>query len=85
MHIAKIIAACTIAAALSSCGEKKLDLGDYPLTTCVVADKKLGSMGDPVLYMYQGQKVYFCCAGCQESFDENPKKYLAKIEVARKK
>ena len=85
MHTLKAIAFCTIALAFSSCGEKKVDLGDYPLDTCVVGGKKLGSMGEPILYMYKGQKVYFCCAGCQETFDENPEKFLAKIEAARKK
>jgi xanthine dehydrogenase accessory factor len=25
---------------------------------------------------YQGQMFYFCCAGCQESFEQNPEKYL---------
>jgi xanthine dehydrogenase accessory factor len=26
---------------------------------------------------YQGQTYYFCCVGCQESFDKEPEKYLA--------
>ena len=85
MHIAKTILACSIVLAFSACGKKKLDLGDYPLDTCVVAGKKLGSMGDPVLHIHEGQKVYFCCGGCKETFDEDPKKYLAKIAAARKK
>ncbi len=70
---------------LSACGEKKANLGDYPLDTCVVAGKKLGSMGDPYLHMHEGQKVYFCCESCKDSFNEDPKKYLAKIEAAKAK
>jgi xanthine dehydrogenase accessory factor len=26
---------------------------------------------------YKGQMFYFCCAGCKESFEQNPEKYLA--------
>lgn len=25
---------------------------------------------------YKGQTYYFCAAGCQKAFDENPEKYL---------
>ena len=81
----KLIIACAIAIALSSCGEKKLNLGDYPLDTCVVAGKKLGSMGEPYAYEFEGKKVYFCCGGCKEDFNADPKKFLAKIEAAKKK
>ncbi len=24
---------------------------------------------------YQGRTYYFCCAGCQKSFDQEPSKY----------
>ncbi len=81
----KLIIACAIAIALSSCGEKKLNLGDYPLDICVVTGKKLGSMGEPYAYEFEGKKVYFCCGGCKEDFNADPKKYLAKIEAAKKK
>ena len=83
MSISKTIIAAAIAIAFSACGEKKADLGDYPLDTCVVAGKKLGSMGEPFLHMHEGQKVYFCCEGCKETFSEDPKKYLAKIDAAK--
>jgi xanthine dehydrogenase accessory factor len=26
---------------------------------------------------YNGQEYYFCCEGCQRSFEEDPGKYLA--------
>ena len=85
MNFARAMIAFTVAAAFSACGEKKPNLGDYPLDTCVVAGKKLGSMGEPYLYTHEGQKVYFCCDGCVDEFKKDPKKYLAKIEAARKK
>jgi len=25
---------------------------------------------------YKGQTYYFCCGGCQKSFDKDPEKYL---------
>lgn len=85
MSISKVCIAFAAAVSLSSCGDKKVDLGDYPLDTCVVGGKKLGSMGAPYLHMHEGQKVYFCCEGCKETFNEDPKKYLAKIEAAKTK
>lgn len=83
MTIPRIILATAAVIVISGCGEKKAALGDYPLDTCVVGGKRLGSMGDPYLHMHEGTKVYFCCEGCKETFSEDPKKYLAKIEVAK--
>ncbi len=80
----KLIIACTVAIAFSACGEKKLNLGDYPLDTCIVTGKKLGSMGEPYALQHEGTKVYFCCEGCKEDFNAEPKKFLAKIEAAKK-
>ena len=28
---------------------------------------------------YKGKKVYFCCAGCINTFKEDPEKYLSKL------
>jgi YHS domain-containing protein len=30
---------------------------------------------------YQGQRVYFCCAGCDGRFQQTPKKYLEKMKA----
>ena len=54
----------------------------YPLTTCLVDDMKLGSMGDPYVFVYQGQEIKFCCANCKPQFLQNPDKYLKKIADA---
>ena len=51
----------------------------YPLDVCLVADKKLGSMGDPYVFVHEGQEIKFCCEGCMPSFEKDPKKYLAKL------
>ena len=51
----------------------------YPLDVCLVAGKKLGSMGDAYVFVHEGQEIKFCCEGCMPSFEEDPKKYLAKL------
>lgn len=46
-------------------------------TTCPVME------GNPInknLFVeYKGEKVYFCCAGCPETFLADPEKYTAKL------
>jgi YHS domain-containing protein len=54
----------------------------YPLTTCVVTGEKLGSMGEPVDHVYANRLVRFCCAGCVKGFEEDPAKFLAKLDKA---
>jgi YHS domain-containing protein len=29
---------------------------------------------------YQGKRIYFCCAGCIDTFKKNPEKYLKEME-----
>lgn len=57
----------------------------YPMETCVVSDEKLGSMGEPVVFVHEGQQIKFCCEGCRKDFNQDPKKYLAKVGEAAKK
>ena len=56
----------------------------YPLDVCLVADKKLGSMGDPYVFVHEGQEIKFCCEGCMPSFEKDPKKFLAKLTPVEK-
>jgi hypothetical protein len=51
----------------------------YPLTVCPVSDEKLGSMGDPVVFVHAGQEIKLCCKNCRKDFDKEPAKYLAKL------
>ena len=63
--------------------DAKVDKKDsYPLTTCVVSGDKLGEMGKPYVFVYQGQEVKLCCSGCKKDFDKDPAKYLKKIQDA---
>ena len=52
------------------------------LTTCPVSGEKLGEMGKPYVFDYQGQEVKLCCSGCKKDFDKDPAKYLKKIQDA---
>lgn len=54
----------------------------YPLSTCVVAGGELGSMGDPIDYVYGNRLVRFCCASCIKKFEAKPGKYMPKIDKA---
>jgi YHS domain-containing protein len=45
-------------------------------TTCPVMG---GAINKAIFVEYQGKKVYFCCAGCPETFQADPQKYLSKL------
>jgi len=45
-------------------------------TTCPVM---AGPVNKDFYTEYKGKKVYFCCAGCKEKFEQDPEKYIAKL------
>jgi membrane fusion protein, copper/silver efflux system len=45
----------------------------------ILPDNKLGSMGEPVKLMINGQPVFVCCAGCKKQAMDNPEETLAKV------
>jgi hypothetical protein len=49
----------------------------------VLTQNKLGSMGTPVKLMIDGQPVFLCCAGCQDSAMENKAATLEKVKNLR--
>lgn len=55
--------------------------GPYTLNTCPVSGQKLGAMGDPVVKMYNGREVRFCCGGCIEKFESDQAGYWKKIDA----
>lgn len=57
----------------------------YPLDKCIVADEKLGEMGEPFTFVYEGQEIKLCCKSCQKDFKKDPAKYLKKLPKADKK
>jgi YHS domain-containing protein len=54
------------------------------MATCPVSGDKLGEMGKPYTFVYQGQEIKLCCPGCKKDFDKEPAKYVAKIRAADK-
>ena len=89
-----IIAAFTSAPfILASCDGKKADdvngnaetsaAKPYPLDVCIVSGEKLGSMGDPHVFVYQGQEIKMCCDRCMPKFNKNPGNYLAKLKQGK--
>ncbi|MBI2432406.1 MAG: hypothetical protein HYV26_05995 [Candidatus Hydrogenedentes bacterium] len=54
----------------------------YPLDTCPVSGKKLGSMGEAVVKVYDGREVRFCCDGCPANFEKDQAASLAKLDQA---
>ncbi len=45
-------------------------------TTCPVMG---GAINKALFTEYKGKKVYFCCDGCKEKFEEAPEQYIAKL------
>ena len=66
---------------LTTFAEDKLPAGvkPYPLDYCVVSNEKLGSMGKPVVFIFENQEIKLCCKECRKDFDADPKKFLEKI------
>ena len=84
-----LAAALSAAALLSGCSDGASTAGSgtdkaYTLDTCVVSGEKLGSMGDPVVKVYDGQQVKFCCNACVKDFEKDKAKFLAKIAEGKK-
>jgi len=55
---------------------------DYPLETCPVSGKKLGSMGDPLDIVVAGRLLRLCCPMCKPKVEADPTKYLSVIDKA---
>ena len=51
-------------------------------TMCPIMDGN--KINKDIFVEYQGKKVYFCCAGCEKVFKEDPEKYIAKLPQFQK-
>jgi YHS domain-containing protein len=54
----------------------------YPLDTCAVCGMKLGEMGKPYTFVYQGREIKVCDKSEEADFKKDPKKYLKDIDDA---
>ncbi len=52
---------------LSACATPSGPVRPYTLTTCIVSDNKLGSMGDPITKVHDGQEIKFCAGRASRS------------------
>ena len=57
----------------------------YTLKTCPVSDEKLGEMGKPFVFAYEGREIKLCCKNCEKDFKKEPAKYVKKIEEGEAK
>ena len=55
--------------------------GSYPLTKCVVSGEDLGDK--PYIFTHNGQTVKLCCKDCLAKFNQEPDKYMAKLNQAK--
>jgi hypothetical protein len=53
----------------------------YPTTKCVVSGEDLGD--SPYTFVSNGQTVKLCCKDCLAKFNEDPSKYLAKLNESK--
>jgi YHS domain-containing protein len=48
----------------------------FEQTTCPIMDAPINKN---IFVEYKGKKVYFCCPGCEDKFNAEPQKYLARL------
>lgn len=58
---------------------KKEDVKPYKPDICMVSGEKLGEMGEPFVFVHEGQEIKLCCKSCKKKFDKDPAKYLKKL------
>lgn len=56
----------------------------YPLDTCLVSGEKLGGMGEGYTFTQNGQEIKLCCKDCLKEFNKDKKKFLSKLDDAKK-
>jgi len=54
----------------------------YPMETCPISGKKLGSMGEPISFIVNNRHVQVCCAGCEAPAKADPAKMIAMLDKA---
>lgn len=78
--LAKVKKLKKVAAALAKLSPEDRQLAEDQRFCAVEEENLLGSMGEPVKLTIEGQPVFLCCAGCQDSAKADTKKTLAKVK-----
>lgn len=76
---------CSEMAMTTPMSDSKTNAVPDRLKTCPVSGDKLGEMGKPYVFIYNGQEVKLCCSGCKRDFGKDPAKYMKLIRAADKK
>ncbi len=73
-----LILAIALALAFTACGKADApkDAKSKAQTLCPVMGDKINK---DVYVDYKGERIYFCCKGCPETFLKDPDKYLKKL------
>ena len=85
MKLTYLIAALAITAALptlKAADDKPAQA--YPLQTCFISGEKLGEMGKPFVFVYEGEEIQLCCKDCKKKFDKDPAAAMKKFHEAVK-
>lgn len=89
-HLSALAMAAILVLPLGGFGEPQSDAKadkpkPYPIDTCVVSGDKLGEMGKPYVFTYEGREIKLCCKSCYKDFKKDPAKYVKKIKEAEAK
>jgi hypothetical protein len=57
----------------------KAQLASYPLKTCAVSGKDLGSMGEPINMVHGTRLVRLCCKGCVKKYEASPDMFVEAV------
>jgi YHS domain-containing protein len=77
LTLAAFAASAVLAAGLKPAAAAPPALPAAAQTKCPVLG---GNIDKQVFADYQGQRIYFCCRGCDAQFKKNPEKYLQKLK-----
>jgi nitrous oxide reductase accessory protein NosL len=77
-----VVLAAVLIGALAVRADDKTKPIPYPLDTCAVCGMKLGEMGKPYTFVYQGREIKVCDKSEEADFKKDPKKYLKDIDDA---
>ncbi len=59
--------------------QKRPTVKRYPYELCLVSDDKLGEMGKPIGFAYEGGEIKLCCKDCRNDFKADPARYMKKL------
>ncbi len=52
----------------------------YPFSDCPVSGDSLTAMGEPVIKVYDGREIRFCCGECPAIFEKDLSRSMAKLD-----